>query len=224
MKRKVLIVAAMLLAATGARAQSLEEARAALHANRVSDAERILAQIVANPAASPSDRARAFRLSARIAWRIDGDVPRALTTLHEAERTGAEPCATANELVRLLQEAERGADLLAQVDALASKCPEPGRADSLLSAAADAALDEAARSGSDRDALLARADALLAAASDDTRASLSGASLDLQLALLGRDAGRALRAWRNYFWLHDSNLPPGLAGGRDAIHDLRPCR
>lgn len=212
------LFAAVAMYAVAANAQRIEEAQTAYRANRIAEAEAVLGAIVANPAATPADRTAALRQSSRIAWRIDGDYGRALQALRAAEAIGADGCGVATDLARLLQEAERSGELMAQADALAAGCTEPGSADALLMLAAEAALDHAAN-GAGRHEALARAEALLAAAGEDARASLGGAALDLQLALLRGDARRALQAWRNYFWLRDAILPPGIAPGPGAGSD-----
>ncbi|HEX8643805.1 MAG TPA: hypothetical protein VF702_07820 [Allosphingosinicella sp.] len=205
--RKLTIATAALLIGGAAWAQSVDEARSLHDANRIADAERMLAAIAADPAKNAAERAAALRHAGRIAWRIDGDFARAAALLRDAQRIGEDECATAGATARLLHEAGRGAELLPQAAALAARCTEPGSADGLLLAAAAAALD-AARGGA-AGPLLAQAEALFASVSADGRAGSAGAVVDLRIGLLRRDPARALAAWRNYYWL-DSSAPPPL--------------
>jgi hypothetical protein len=219
--RLKLFVGVVVLALSGAaQARSLDEAREAYRANRVAEAERMLDAIAADPATSPAERAASLRLLGRIAWLIDGNFTRARDRLASAAQIQEEACATAAEIARLLQEAGRAAELLAQVDSLAVKCVEAGSADRLLLDAAQAALDLGAAGGPDRARALAKADALFAAAGEDARRGLRGSAIDLQLALLRRDAARGLQAWRSHFWLREADLPQGIPSPSGSATDL----
>jgi hypothetical protein len=57
---------------------------------------------------------------------------------------------------------------------------------------------------------------MLAAVGAEQREGLSGASVALQLALLQGDAPAALKAWKDYFWLTEVDVPQGLAGAYPA--------
>jgi hypothetical protein len=206
------IAAAAFLIAGSGWAQSVDEARNLYGANKLADAERMLAAIAADPAAEAGEKAAALRQSSRIAWRIDGDFARAAALLREAERHGEGACPTATATARLLHEAGRGAELAARATALAARCTDPGAADPVLLAAAAAALD-VSRDGADP--LLAQAEALIAAVSPDGRAGSAGATVELRIGLLRRDPARALAAWRNYFWLDTGDTPAPLAAAPD---------
>jgi len=199
----------LLIAACSADAQTLDGAANAYRDNRVAAAEEILARIVADPATSPADRARAWRRTARIAWHIDGDLPRALDALRQADATGLDRCDNAAVLARLLQESGQGRQLVADAETMAALCTDQEDADRIRLRAAEAALELASRG---QGQALDAAGALLGRVSEDERGGLNGASLGLELALLQGDAPRALQAWRDYFWLHEADLPQGIEG------------
>ena len=206
--RLIPALAALLLAACDAEIADVDGAVQAYNQNRVPEAEAALARIAADPAAAPADRARAHRELARIHWLIDRDARRALADLVAARSIGEGACDTALIEARLLHEAGQAEALLRSAAALAGRCPEAGEADGIRLEAAKAALDLASDAG--RPQALAEAEALLRAVGADTRKGLEGSAAALELALLRHDAPAALQAWRDYFWLLDSDLPQGL--------------
>ncbi|MBV8687343.1 MAG: hypothetical protein JOZ90_12850 [Alphaproteobacteria bacterium] len=201
-------LAALLLGGCGARTRSMDEALAAYQHIRVGEAEDILRAVAADRRAQARDRAEAHRQLGRIAWLVDGDADRALAEAARAYAAGDERCATARMEARVLGEAGRGEALLSRLPALAAACPEPGAADRVRLYAAAAALDRAAAGDGRR---LADAGRLLGATSEEARAGLQGSALALQLALVRGDPQAALRAWKDYFWLSEGDLPQALA-------------
>lgn len=196
-----ILVAGLLLWSGPATAQTLNDARGALRENRVAEAERMLAAIIASPAISAPDQARALRLSSRIAWRIDQDAVRALAMLDRVPEQGEEACDTAQARARLLREARRSEELLGGLDMLIARCAAADQADAIRIEGVEAALD-AGQAG--------RAQALLGATGEEVPTSMRGSSLRLRLALTTDDAAGALRAWRDYFWLGDGDMPQGV--------------
>jgi hypothetical protein len=193
-----------LLAACGeTEPRSLDEALSAYHQGRVKEAEAAFQRLSADPATPAGDKARALRETARIAWLIDGDAPRALKAVAAADGTGESLCENGRLRARVLEESGRGDLLLAEADAVAGRCTQPGRADPVRLAAARGALDRS-------DPLAARKQ--IGALSEDGRTSLGGAAARLDLALAERNPEEALQAWRDYFWLEGEDLPPALRG------------
>src|SRR5690242_18217547 len=99
-------LAAMVWAGS-AQAAAFQDGLSAYNANRVAEAERIYAAIVADGAASAKERSRSGRELGRIAWLIDRDVARASARLDAALAAGEERCLTAQLLARVLREAEQ---------------------------------------------------------------------------------------------------------------------
>ncbi len=198
---------ALLASACGADAQTLDGAATAYRENRVAAAEGILKRLTDDPATTLADRARAWRATARIAWHVNADLPRALEAVRQAEATGQDRCENGQMLARLLEQSGRGQQLLADAEAMAGRCDEPVGADGIRLHAAAAALDLAAQGQAGAVDAAARSMALL---SEDGRSGLWGASLALELGLLQGDAARALQAWRDYFWLRQTDLPQGI--------------
>jgi hypothetical protein len=199
--------AATLLAACQTEINDVEGALQAYSQNRVPEAEAALTRIAAEPNTRPDERARAHRELARIHWLIDGDRDRALSDLRAARAGGRGACDAAILEARVLHEAGRAENLIAEAPALVRQCEESSEADRVRLEAAEAALDLASAG---QPAALAEAQSLLGALGGDARAGLQGSAAALQLALLARDPAAALQAWRDYFWLTDTDLPQGL--------------
>ena len=202
-------LAALLLASCSARAaETIDGAMQAYSHNRIAEAEGIFRKIAADPAASARDKAQAHRQLGRIAWLIDGDAGRALAEVKAAFAAADDRCASGQLQARILQEAGRGRELLPQLPALAAACEEAGPADDIRLRGAAAALDLGAAGEADK---LEAAGQLIAGAGEDARSSPVVSALALQLALLQGDAAAALRAWKDYFWLSETDVPQGLA-------------
>jgi hypothetical protein len=210
MQKQAAALVAVLLSGCSAQARTYDEAIAAYSENRVTEAETALRGIAADKAATPRDRSRAYRELARIAWLIDGNAAAAQALLRSADATGEGACGNAQMLARVLQESRKDEELAVQADSLAGRCPAPEAAEVRLRAAAGA-LDLAATVPARRDAALSEARRMVAALTEDARGSLEGSSLRLELALLAGDAGMAVQAWKDYFWLSDGDVPQGMA-------------
>lgn len=208
--RMSVCVGALLLVGCDAEASTYDEAAIAYSQNRVGEAEAALRKVAADPASSAEDKARAWRELGRIAWRIDGSAAAALEHLAKAEATGEDACPNARLRARILQESGLSAQLVAGAPALAGHCEDPFEAGLIRLDAAEAALDLASRETNARPDALARARTLVAEMHPDVAASLEGSALRLQLGLLARDAPGAITAWKDYFWLTDSDVPQAM--------------
>lgn len=197
--------------------ETIDGAIQAVGQNRVGEAEKVLRKIAADPGSSAGDKARAHRHLGRIAWLIDGDSKRALGEIRAAAAPPAERCAAARLEARILHEAKMADLLLSRVEALLKTCDEPDLADQIRLRAASAGLDLAAAG---RPGALESAGRLLAATGTEQREGLTGSAVALELALLQRDAPAALRAWKDYFWLDDTDVPQGLAAHHPAAAPL----
>lgn len=205
--RIALYLAALLL--TGCDPQVPETIDGAIQAysqNRVAEAEAILRKIAADPGSPAQDKARAHRQLGRIAWLIDGDSERALREIRAAG--AAEHCSAARLEARVLQEAQRAELLLSRAEVLLKSCDQPDLADQIRLRAVAAGLDLVAAGRKDA---LDDAARRLAGVGAEHRESLPGSAVALQLALLQGDAQAALKAWTDYFWLIDTDMPQGLA-------------
>ena len=204
-----LLILAAWLAGCRAPAASLVEAQLAYRQSRVAEAEGLFARIADDAGASSALRGEALRENARIAWLVDADASRALRLLDRAAGF-AGACQTAVLRARILDESKQAAALVRQLDGLLAGCRGRGTVDDIRAAAADAALTAAGeQNGEGR--WLARAAAALQRLSEDGRATSRGSALRLELALMRSDAGSALQAWRDFFWLPDRDSPPALA-------------
>lgn len=198
-----------------AEAASFQDGRSAYNANRVAEAERIYAAVIADQDASTRERSGAARELGRIAWLIDRDLARALAHLDRAIAAGEEGCAAAALEVRFLREAEQAGRAVEAAARLVPVCEDPAEADALRLHAARAGLDVAAGlHGAGRTAALATVEAELARLTETGRARLAASQVRLGLGLLRRDARTALEGWKGYFWLTDADAPQGLAAWR----------
>jgi hypothetical protein len=202
------LVLVELFFASAAYGATLTDGRSEYDLNHVANAEVIYAGIVADPSASASERAGAQRELARIAWLIDADAPRALKHLDTALRVGDNPCASAELKARVLRESARFDDAIRISEELLSDCSDPAERDRIRTHLVGARLDLAARSPSRRGALLAQAKAQEAQFTLD--ADVEAARVRLETALLTDDAEGAISAWKDYFWLEETDAPPAL--------------
>lgn len=200
------------LSATAANAANFHDGLTAYNANRVAEAERIYAAVLADPASTAKDRAAAARELGRIAWLIDRDLARAQAQLETALAAGDDGCATGVLLVRFLREAEQAARSVEAAARFEFLCDVPEEADQLHLQAARSGLDLAAgQSGASRAATLAAVEARLAALTETGRARLAASQVRLAAGLLKGDARQALEGWRGYFWLTaEADAPQGM--------------
>src|SRR5436305_2065912 len=202
-----LLLVEMLLA-SAASAASFSEGSDAYSQNHVADAERIYTAVIADPSASAADRSGAERELARIGWLIDGDSKRALADLAAAKAVGDKPCDTAAMIARVLRESKEDANAIGSGEALLASCPEPSGRDDIRTHLIGARLDLAARDAANRSSLLAGAVAEAKQFTID--ASVEAARVRFETALMTDDATGALAAWKDYFWLDDSDAPQAL--------------
>jgi len=212
-------VAVTLLLVGSAQAATFQDGLTAYNANRVSEAERIYAAVLADPAASARERSRAARELARIAWLIDRDLARAESQLNAAIAAGDERCVTAALHVRFLREAEQAARAVETATNYLSLCDDPEQADTLRLQAARSGLDVAAAARADaREAALAKVEAELSGLSETGQARLAASQLRLGLGLLRGEPRTALEGWRGYFWLsRDEDAPPAMGAWRGRV-------
>lgn len=202
-----LIAAALLVSASGtAVAASLSEAQDAYDNNKIPEAAKLFSSIAADPNASADDRADAKIALARIAWLVDGNADEALRKLSDA---AAEPCDVGIMKLRVLREAKRSQDAVEAEDGALKRCGEAGKQDEMRVHAINARLDLARANPSRRKSLIA--DAVADARLLTPDAGAEGARARLQISLLTNDAPSALAAWKDYFWLDDSDAPQALA-------------
>lgn len=203
-----LIAAALFLSASGtAAAASLSEAQDAYDNNKVADAERLFSAIAADSNASADDRAGADIALARIAWLVDGNADDALKRLDAAT---AEPCDAGIMRLRVLKEAKREREAIDSESRLLSACPEPAKRDEMRVHAIAARLELAHSNPGRRIQLLA--DSIADARLLTPDVGLEGARVRLEIALLTDSASAALAAWKDYFWLDNSDAPQALEG------------
>jgi hypothetical protein len=199
----------LLLTSGTAQAATLSDAQSAYDRNRVAEAEELFAAVAADRAASVDDRSAAKRELARVAWLIDGNVDRALQHLAQAQALGGKPCDTGILIARVLREANRGDEALRRGEGLLQACPEADKRDSIRTHLIGARLDLAAAGSAKRGALLAEAAA--EGAKLTPQAGIEGSRVRLETALLTGNSEAALAAWKDYFWLDDSDAPQALA-------------
>ena len=202
-----LIAAALLVSAAGtAVAASLSDAQDAYDNNKIPEAGKLFSSIAADPNVSADDRADAKIALARIAWLVDGNADEALRKLSDA---AAEPCDVGIMKLRVLREAKRGQAAIDAEDGALKACGEAGKQDEMRVHAINARLDLARANPSRRKSLIA--DAVADARLLTPDAGAEGARARLQISLLTNDAPSALAAWKDYFWLDDSDAPQALA-------------
>ena len=199
-----------LLLASPAFGATLSDARSAYDRNHVAEAERMFAAVASDPTASADDRSAAMRELARIAWLIDADPKRALQHLIQAGQVGGKPCETSEMTARVLRESGQAKAALSKASELLNSCAEPAKLDVIRTHLIEARLDLATKGGADRARLLAGA--MSEGEKLGAVAGLEGASARLETALLAGDAGAALAAWKDFYWLEESDAPPALAG------------
>jgi hypothetical protein len=199
---------ALVASASAADAATLASALSAYRDNHVPQAEQMFAQIAADPAAGVSDRAEARRNLGRIDFLARGETE-ALEAALAQPTTGQDRCALATTALQTYREAghpERG---LAAADGALPTC-SPATAEALRVESARAHIAVASRDANTRAQHLNAATTDLAAISDIARGTPGVAGARFSLAIARHDAGAALQAWRDYYWLTDSDAPQAL--------------
>lgn len=191
-----------------ADAANLQEGLSAYRDNRIAEGERILTEVAADPAASEADRAEARRELGRIDWLVRGETDGIADALARApaDRDG---CRTAALAARVFRDAGQNFDL-AGAAARLTQC-EGVVADRLRIDLARSYMANAARAPDQRAAALAEAARLLGEVTMPRTASEIGA-VRFSLALIQRDSASAFVAWREYFWLSETDAPQALNG------------
>ena len=201
---------ALLLAATStsAAAATLSEAHEAYDRNQVAEAERLYGEVVRDRSATADDRAEANVELARIAWLIDGKAGLALERLVAARAAGSKPCDVSEMISRVLREAGRSTEAIAAEPGLIESCTDPVKRDLIRINAIGALLDRASDVPAERNRQLIEATAQVRLLTAE--AGVEGARVRLQTALLTNDAPAALTAWKDYFWLDETDAPQAL--------------
>jgi hypothetical protein len=109
---------------------------------------------------------------------------------------------------RVLREAKRDAEVVAAEPALIDACPLADKRDSIRINVIAARLDRASNVPAERPRLLDAAEADQHLLTQD--AGVEGARVRLETALLRDDAQAALAAWKDYFWLDETDSPQAL--------------
>ena len=212
------LVVVLLAVPDPADARTVTEALAAYRDNRVAEAERILAAVVADSAAAPRDRAEALRALGRIDGLLRGETDAMAAAIAEGP-TGGEHCATAALALRVYRDAGAPAIPLPYAASASVFCT-PDEIDLLRVELARTHLAIGRSSAAERDTRLAAAAGELAAIDPAARSVPAVASVRLALALERRDAAAAFAAWRDYFWLVDTDAPQALAAVRGRVETI----
>jgi hypothetical protein len=208
---------ALVALSPAAHAATLAEALSAYRNNHVADAERQLGEVAADPAATPADRAGALRELGRIDSLIRGETD-AIAAAMAQTPTGEEACGTAAVALRVYRDHQAAAPL-AYAEAAAPSCT-PNAAETLRIETARSYLALAVSDAAHRAEHLAAAAAQLEGVAASARGAPDVASTRFTLAMLQRNAGAAFDAWRDYYWLADTDAPQALgqyAGRAQAI-------
>jgi hypothetical protein len=190
-----------------AQAATLAEALSAYRSNQVEEAERMLAEVAADPAASPRDHAAALRELGRIDGLVRGETD-GIATAMTVVTDGEESCAVAITAMRIYREAGQPATPISYAEAVAPHCT-PSAAETLRVERARTHVALAAGPAG-RARHLAAAAEQLAGISDIARGAPDVAGACFALAMAQRDAASAFAAWRDYYWLTDVDAPQAL--------------
>jgi hypothetical protein len=198
-----------------ARAVSLDEGLNAYRDNHVAQAESTFTAIAADPHASAEDRAGAQRELGRIAWLARGDARPIASTL--AQASSGQACETAALAARIFREAGNAGAMVAQAAQKLPDCQGAMANDLRVELARD---ELAIAATGQSDAALRSAAQYLAGIQGAGAQSPDASGARFSLAIMQRDATAALSAWRDYFWLTDSDVPqamPSYSGHAHAI-------
>lgn len=215
-----LALSAVCAAGSAAWAGPLQDGMAAYRQNHLAEARGDYRAVLADPAAKPADKAAAARELGRIAWLVDADAVAATAQLRAALAAGADTCASAALYARVLRESGRPAEVAAKAGDYLPACDNPNERTELNQQMLAAELDRAAASSRERDAALQAAAAVWERMRKDAQGDLDSERSALQLAILRRDPGAALDAWKGYFWLTDRDAPAGLPSYQGRVSAL----
>jgi hypothetical protein len=209
-----------------ASAVTLAEALSAYRNNQVADAERMLGEVAADPAASDFDRATARRKLTRIDWMAHGETDAATRALAETP-PGEGFCAVMTGALSVFREAENGGAIIEQAESVGPQCRASDLETLRIERARIHIALAAVASGDERARHLAQAAENLNAIDAVAAATPQVALPHFSLALAQRDAAAAFAAWRTYYWLTDADAPQALgmyAGRVEQIfaNGLRP--
>lgn len=200
-----------------ASAATLAEGLAAYRTNEIANAERILAEVAADPAASPDDRATALRELGRIDGLVRGETD-AIATAMAQTPSGEEACETAGVALRVYREAGQPATPLTYAEAASAACtPSAGETLRIQRARTHLALSV---DPTQRDANLAAAAAQLEGISAVARGAPEVAGARFAVAMARRDASAAFTAWCDYYWIDEGDAPQALASYNGRVQAL----
>lgn len=191
-----------------ASAVTLAESLNAYRNNRVAEAELMLAEVAGDSAASVQDRTAALRELGRIDGLVRGESDAIAAAMAQTPE-GEEQCATAAIALRVFREAGQPAAPLIYADAARATCT-PDAAETLRVESARSHIAIAAADLTARAMHLAAAVADLSGVSESARGAPAVAGARFALAMARRDSAAAFAAWRDYYWLTESDAPQAL--------------
>jgi hypothetical protein len=208
-----------LIAFSGAaNATTLAEALSAYRDNRVAEAERMLAEVAADPAASAQDRAGALRELGRIDGLVRGETDGIATAMAQVT-SGEETCPVAATALRVYRDAGQAATPLAYAQSAIHNCT-PAAAEALRVETARTHLALAASDPTMRANHLAISAEALAGIDAAAGGSPDVAGARFSLAMSQRDAAAAFQAWRAYYWLNETDAPQALSAYTGRVEAL----
>lgn len=204
--------------AAPAHAVTLVEALQNYRANHVAESERQLAEIAADTSASAHDRASALRELGRIDGLMRGESDAIAAAIAQTP-DGDEACATAAVALRVYRDAGEPAAAL-DYAARASGACTPSNADTLRVEHARSLMALAVADAGARERYLSAAAAQMDGVSEPARGAPNVAGARFALAMAQRDANAAFTAWRDYFWLTETDAPQALGAYAGRVHAL----
>ena len=204
--------------APSAHAATLAEALAAYRNNQVADAERQLGEVAADPATSEADRAGALRELGRIDGLVRGETD-AIAAAMQQTPNGEEACTTAAVALRVYRDANQPAAALTYAESASTAC-RPAAADTLRVQRSRTHLALATIDANARAEHLAAAVVQIDAISDIARGVPEVASARFAVAMARRDASAAFTAWRDYYWLTETDAPQALSIYSGRVHTM----
>lgn len=200
---------ALFVVSASAQAASLDDGLNAYRDNHVAEAERTFTAIAGDAHASADDRAGAQRELGRIAWLARGDARPIASALVQAPSSQA--CETATLAARIFREAGNASAMVAQAAQKLPDCQGPLANDLRVELARD---QLAIATTSQREQALRAAAEYLSGVRGAGARSPDASGARFSLAIMQRDPNAALAAWRDYFWLTDSDAPQAMTSYR----------